>query len=98
MKEFKGTPGPWVVRNRLTSIDVQMRGDEINDIGCLEDANLIAASPDMLFVLQKIVSYCESPEYRGVMTAKQMATFMNGVRAECMPVLAKALGETIHEE
>lgn len=47
MKEFKGTPGPWVVRNRIASIDVQMDGDEIQDIGKIEDAHLITAAPDL---------------------------------------------------
>ena len=48
----------------------------------------------MLEHLHKIVLYCESAEYRGAMTARQMATFMDGIRAECLPIIAKALGET----
>ncbi|QHJ82088.1 MAG: hypothetical protein [Caudoviricetes sp.] len=48
MSEFKGTKGVWIVRNRLESIDVQIPGDEIQDIGKIEDAYLIAAAPELL--------------------------------------------------
>lgn len=66
--------------------------DSAQEAAC--NAHLIAAAPDLLRALQKVVGYCESPEWRGAMTAKQMATFMDGVRAELLPVIAKALGET----
>ena len=96
--EFKGTPGPWHV----------MRGDVLDKNGrmvasiegfCpgeaeIYDAQLISVAPEMLEHLHKIVLYCESAEYRGAMTARQMATFMDGIRAECLPIIAKALGGT----
>jgi len=91
MKEFKGTKGPWIVRNRLTSIDVQMKGDEIQDIGKIEDAYLIAAAPDLLEALLRT-------------RAQYMQAGIDAIPGSLNPVednhdfinaaIAKALGET----
>lgn len=100
MSEFKGTPAPWKLANGQKDMVVTDRplgegqvvaatyGDNMP-----ENAMLIAAAPDLLEHLQKIVGYCEDPEWRGNMTARQMAKFMDGVRAECLPLIAKALGQ-----
>lgn len=115
MKEFKGTKGQWIAKNKapvegdlhLLFAGVNSKGegylvggvcvwddDKNTKEEALHNAHLIAAAPDLLGALQKVVSYCDSPEWRGTMTAKQMATFMDGVRAEILPVIDKALGET----
>lgn len=67
MKEFKGTPGPWVVNEigmhwnnkELASFEITYGedGECICDTVCQrEDANLIAAAPELLDALQR----CES--------------------------------------
>lgn len=66
MKNFKGTPGPWRLRNRLTSIDVDIPAegpyDTITDIQDIHDAQLIAASPELLSALQHLVEVCDSED------------------------------------
>lgn len=66
MKNFKGTPGPWRLRNRLTSIDVDIPAegpyDTITDIQDIHDAHLIAASPDLLSALQRLVEVYDSED------------------------------------
>lgn len=72
MKEFKGTPGPWVASKTDRSIGPVSRDDDQSygmilpvawvefyvEPGCHQaNANLIAAAPDLLAALQLIISY-----------------------------------------
>jgi len=71
MKEFKGTPGPWVASTTERSIGPVSRDDDqsygmILPVAWVEfdgdqryqqaNANLIAAAPELLEALQKMVS------------------------------------------
>lgn len=92
MKEFKGTPGPWRLRNRLTSIDVDIPAegpyDSITDIQDIHDAQLIAASPDLLSALQHLVEVYDDT------TGKQWTTISKKAAiAEARAAIDKALGE-----
>ena len=86
MKEFKGTPGPWSVNvlgqhwnnKSLTHIEITF-GDEgeciCDTVYKAEDANLIAAAPELLKVLQKTMDEIghwlsqQKPELREEMIA-----------------------------
>ena len=70
MKEFKGTPGPWVVNdigqhwNNKALAHLEITFGE--DGGCIcdtvyqrEDANLIAAAPELLEALRQLRDYVE---------------------------------------
>lgn len=55
MSEFKGTPGPWIVRSQ----EIQSVGTEDKMTAMcygIENANLIAAAPELLEALQEMVS------------------------------------------
>lgn len=82
MNEFKGTPGPWRLRNRLTSIDVDIPAegpyDTITDIQDIHDAHLIAAAPDLLEALLDLEA--------------RACVYVN--TSEAKAVIAKALGES----
>lgn len=72
MKEFKGTPGPWRLRNRLDSIDIDIPAEgpyeTVCDISDINDARLMAASPDLLSAIQHLVEVYDDP------TGKQWTT------------------------
>lgn len=67
--EFKGTKGEWEIMMDDDEIKVIQSGSLENGSGwrsyvaicvevqCIEDANLIAATPDLLAALQLIISY-----------------------------------------
>lgn len=82
MKEFKGTPGPWRLRNRLTSIDVDIPAegpyDTITDIQDIHDARLIAAAPELLEALLDLEA--------------RACIYVNTSKAK--EAIAKALGES----
>jgi len=85
MKEFKGTPGPWVVHG--TTIYVAGGGFDVRNMPKAEEnAQLIAAAPELLEALQKIIYKCETP----------IADLYDLLRAinDAKPAIAKALGET----
>lgn len=92
MKEFKGTPGPWRLRNRLTSIDVDIPAegpyDTITDIQDIHDARLIAASPDILSALQHLVEVYDSEDGKQWTTTSKKAAI-----TEARAAIDKALGE-----
>lgn len=70
MKEFKGTPGPWI--NVGGWVDAEKRSGELSGIICSisavaarnldvvndANANLIAAAPELLEALQIIINDC----------------------------------------
>lgn len=67
METFKGTPGPWVVNEvgqhwnnkALTHLEITFGEDGeciCDTVYQREDANLIAAAPELLEALQKMVS------------------------------------------
>lgn len=75
MKEFKGTPGPWVASKTDRGIGPVSRDDDQsygmiipvawvefdgNDAYQQANANLIAAAPDLLEALQDIVKVLDS--------------------------------------
>ncbi|HHL0251503.1 TPA: hypothetical protein ACQZPM_005141 [Klebsiella pneumoniae] len=82
MKGFKGTPGPWRLRNRLTSIDVDIPAegpyDTITDIQDIHDARLIAAAPELLEALLDLEA--------------RACVYVNTSKAK--DAIAKALGES----
>lgn len=92
MKNFKGTPGPWRLRNRLTSIDVDIPAegpyDTITDIQDIHDAQLIAASPDLLSAIQHLVEVYDDQTGKQWTTASKKAAI-----AEARAAIDKALGE-----
>ena len=92
MKEFKGTPGPWRLRNRLTSIDVDIPAegpyDTITDIQDIHDARLIAAAPELLSALQHLVEVYDSEDGKQWTTTSKKAAI-----AEARAAIDKALGE-----
>ena len=92
MKEFKGTPGPWRLRNRLTSIDVDIPAegpyDTITDIQDIHDAQLIAAAPELLSALQHLVEVYDSEDGKQLTTASKKEAI-----AEARAAINKALGE-----
>lgn len=55
MKEFKGTPGPWSVNHHYNWIESE-NADRVVIVGSQDfsdnDANLIAAAPELLEALQ----------------------------------------------
>lgn len=91
MKNFKGTPGPWRLRNRLTSIDVDIPAegpyDTITDIQDIHDAQLIAAAPDLLSALQHLVEVYDSEDGKQWTTASKKSAI-----AEARAAVDKALG------
>ena len=92
MKNFKGTPGPWRLRNRLTSIDVDIPAegpyDTITDIQDIHDAALIAAAPELLSALQHLVEVYDSEDGKQWTTTSKRAAI-----AEARAAIDKALGE-----
>lgn len=92
MKTFKGTPGPWRLRNRLTSIDVDIPAegpyDTITDIQNFHDAALIAAAPELLSAIQRLVEVCDSEDGKQWTTTSKKSAI-----ADARAAIDKALGE-----
>lgn len=64
MSEFKGTPGPWVVRESSLSLSVSVVGLNGEAVfhesdkripGVMDDARLISAAPELLEALEGIM-------------------------------------------
>ena len=78
MKEFKGTPGPWVAHDDEESMATSVIMNDFGDILCVvgtymtsfeEDyanANLIAAAPELLEALKELISGYEDREKSGM--------------------------------
>lgn len=98
MKEFKGTPGPWVASKTDRSIGPVSRDDDQsygmilpvawvefdgNDAYQQANANLIAAAPDLLEALQELAFLCEHDE-----GCRELTEYKRAKAA-----ISKALGE-----
>lgn len=94
MKEFKGTPGPWIASKSDRSIGPVIKDDDqsygmILPVAWVEfdgkpghqeaNANLISAAPELFSVLQKIV---------------ESGYILPHLKIESQRVIAKALGES----
>lgn len=101
MKEFKGTLGPWEARLMRGDINVIRCGSfrsegatafscqsVVNAIDDVDDARLIAASPELLSSLQHIVEVYDSEDGKQWTTTSKKAAI-----AEARAAIDKALGE-----
>lgn len=84
MKEFKGTPGPWIVQNKSAVVSVSKsviatNGEHVAELAfdwqgdftgtiTANNSNLIAASPSLLSALQRLIEVYDDP------TGKQWTT------------------------
>ena len=96
MEKFKGTPGPWVAHDDEESMATSVIMNDFGDILCVvgtymtsteEDfanSNLIAAAPELLEALQKMVSKAHKQNWN-----ERYESEMNAARA----AINKALGE-----
>lgn len=77
MENFKGTPGPWVVNeigqhwNNKALAHLEITFGEDGECICdtvyqREDANLIAAAPELLEALKELISGYEDREQSGM--------------------------------
>lgn len=93
MKEFKGTPGPWVIGgnegNKL-SVNADPYFVALVDEGDSQKANarLISSSPELLSALQHLVEVYDSDDGKQWNTASKKAAI-----AEARAAIDKALGE-----
>lgn len=97
----KHTPGPWAITRYSTS-DGQLRivtddnqalplasvnyGDGITMKTTAANARLIAAAPDLLEALKKVLAFAEAPV--------SMSADHDGILAEVRAAIAKATGKT----
>ena len=100
MPEFKGTPGPWVFDNyeslrQASGGSVTLRGTTTLSSGpseSLEEARantrLCAAAPDLLHVVQALLSAIKPDE-----TGQVCLSDLELVEDEARAALAKALGQ-----
>ena len=93
MKEFKGTPGPWVIGgnegNKL-SVNSDPYFVALVDEGNSQEANarLIASAPELLSALQHLVEVYDREDGKQWTTASKKAAI-----AEARAAIDKALGE-----
>lgn len=101
MKTFKGTPGPWEARLMRGDINVIRLGSfrnegvtafsyqsVVNAIDDVDDAQLIAAAPELLSALQHLVEVYDSEDGKQWTTTSKKAAI-----AEARAAIDKALGE-----
>ena len=88
MKKFKGTPGPWVVRESSLSVSVVGQNGEVvfhesdkRIPGVMGDARIIAAAPELLDALMELADWYR--EHTGLPPTAANAA------------IAKALGEDV---
>lgn len=107
--EFKGTKGEWEIMMDDDEIKVIQSSSLENGSGwrsyvaiceevqCIEDANLIAAAPDLLEALQQMVErieYYASLKETGQPNIEDWAyTYNSGDMDEARAAISKALGE-----
>ena len=90
MSKFKGTPGPWGVRESSLSVSVVGQNGEVvfhesdkRIPGVMEDARLISAAPELLESLQYAVDVLEDLDMN----------LLHNVVENGKAAIAKALGE-----
>ena len=101
MKEFKGTPGPWEVKLIRGDVNVIRRGSlrnegvtafscqsVVNAIDDVDDAQLIAAAPELLSAIQHLVEVYDDPTGKQWTTTSKKAAI-----TEARAAIDKALGE-----
>lgn len=92
MKGFKGTPGPWSINHHYNWIEsenadrVVIGGSQGFDA---DDANLIAAAPELLEALQELISGYEDREKSGMFDMLVHGDLIEKANA----AINKALGE-----
>lgn len=100
MKEFKGTPGPWLVNeigqhwNNKELAHLEITYGEDGECICdtvyqREDANLISAAPELLEVLQELIADYDDFRARTGRSGEGQNKLMLKARA----AINKALGE-----
>lgn len=88
MKEFKGKPGPWHWEGKVLCNDAHIVGGDgwiFNDA----DKSLIAAAPELLEVLQELISGYEDREQSGMFDMLAHGDLIQKANA----AINKALGE-----
>jgi len=78
MSEFKGTPGPWMIKKEYDSWSIRKKGstkrhssgfqtyrEVCEEVGSKFDAKLIAAAPDLLQALNGLLFAYEDPGNSG---------------------------------
>ena len=104
MKEFKGTPGPWVINDNGHYLEIgSTKNGEIAEVGPSQhwhdngdrngpvttaNALLIATAPGLLSALQRLVEVYDSEDGKQWTTASKKAAI-----AEARAAIDKALGE-----
>lgn len=92
MKEFKGTPGPWSINHYYNWIESE-NADKVVIGGSQgyrpDDAQLIAAAPELLEALQELISGYEDREQSGMFDMLVHGDLIEKANA----AINKALGE-----
>ena len=87
MNTSKHTPGPWQVMNRTAGIAVEANSGTVvaaGVINCItyDDARLIAAAPDMLAALRRIITTMEADKTDGTVYYADMAAIARAALAK----------------
>ncbi len=99
MIEFKGTPGPWVVDEKMGTFFIgpydKIYGGVAGFVckiqahpATISNAHLIAAAPDLLEALKSLIEDLEMRSKDGVVDCS------HGIYCDSRQAIAKALGET----
>lgn len=102
MKEFKGTPGPWIVNEigqhwnnkALTHLEITFGEDGeciCDTVYQRADANLIAAAPELLEALQEILQIGDI--HHSAIEAKHPLHDFESWEMKARAAIKKALGE-----
>lgn len=98
MSKFKGTPGPWGVRESSLSVSVVGQNGEVvfhesdkRIPGVMDDARLIAAAPELLEALDDLIHLAESAMLRANYDGGEYD--IDGELSDARAAIAKALGE-----
>lgn len=95
MNEFKGTPGPWETNGEIvrakgskTVADILEQDLYNKDIEAMANAHLIAAAPELLEALEKMIVFIQS---NGIIIPAEVSTAPIGFAKQA---IAKALNKT----